>query len=460
MGYHNASVDGTDQMYHGTKSSIQDRLPSCQEPVYSSDRKAIILEASPILRKLGNAAVENFYEFAVVFYNYVVRKALFFNRLDVIFDRYFKNSLKSQTREGRGSSGTRVTAINDDVPFPSNFLNSFLCNADNKNDFGIYLASKVISIHRDVGNMNLQICVTQNDTIISVPTAVDDEIFQISSTAEEADQKIVRHALHCIRSGYSDIEVQSIDTDVLVLLLAYVAKTLELMDDSVLNVYFTLVTANPKWFNIISLIDHLGIDICKAFPYFHAFTGCDTVSSFNWKGKCMFFDSWMKSAIKNRITQTMIKLGYMPEYTDPEDIQVLESLVKSVYYGDTKNLENVTLNCMRKRQFLKSTSNDLRKIAPSSDALHMHALRAIHTAGFEWNECLQNVPIPDPSLRGYVLKDEMFVPKWLPNAYKFKVEDFIQTCKCKTAKCTSCNCAKLDHPCLPQCLCNRMCKRK
>ena len=261
------SVDGTDQMYHGTKSSIQDRLPSCQEPILSpSDKKAIILEASPILRKLGNAVVENFHEFAVVFYNYIIRKAVFFNRLDIIFDRHFSNSLKSQTREGRGSSGTRVTTINDDVPFPSNFLNSFLCNVDNKDDLGIYLASKVISIHRVVGNMNLQICVTQNDTIMSVPTAVNDEIFQISSTAEEADQKIVRHALRCIRSGYSDIVVQSIDTDVLVLLLAYVAKTLELMDDSVLNVYFTLVTANPKWFDIISLVNHLGIEICKATP--------------------------------------------------------------------------------------------------------------------------------------------------------------------------------------------------
>jgi len=72
--------------------------------------------------------------------------------------------------------------------------------------------------------MNLQICVTQNDTLISVPTAVDDDIFQISSTAEEEYQKIVRHVFHCIRSGYTDIEVQSIDTDVLVLLLAYVAK--------------------------------------------------------------------------------------------------------------------------------------------------------------------------------------------------------------------------------------------
>ena len=100
------SIDGTDQMYHGIKSSIQDRLPSCQQPIMSSSsKKAIILEASPILRKLANVAVENFHEFAVVFYNYAIRRAECFNRLNVVFDRYFSNSLKSQTREGRGSSG-------------------------------------------------------------------------------------------------------------------------------------------------------------------------------------------------------------------------------------------------------------------------------------------------------------------------------------------------------------------
>ena len=148
--------------------------------------------------------------------------------------------------------------------------------------------------------MNLQICVTQNGSIISVPTAVDDDIFQISSTAEEADQKIVRHAFHCIRSGYTDIEVQSIDTDVLVLLLAYVAKTLEVIDDPALSIHFKLITANPKWFDIISLTNHFGINICKACPYFDAFTGCDTVSSFNGKGKCIFFDTWMKSTILMR----------------------------------------------------------------------------------------------------------------------------------------------------------------
>ena len=61
------SIDGTDQMYHGIKSSIQDRLPSCQQPIMSSSsKKAIIFEASPILRKLANVAVEIFHELAVM----------------------------------------------------------------------------------------------------------------------------------------------------------------------------------------------------------------------------------------------------------------------------------------------------------------------------------------------------------------------------------------------------------
>ena len=119
------------------------------------------------------------------------------------------------------------------------------------------------------------------------------------------------------------------------------------------------------------------------------------VSSFNGKGKCTFFDTWMES----------------------EKIKV-----------NVKDIENISLNEMRKHQFTQSTSNDLKKIAPSSDALNMHSLRAAHTAGFEWVECLHNVSVPDPSVRGYVLKD-MFVPKWLSKVSTFNVAEFLQTCK-------------------------------
>ena len=69
------------------------------------------------------------------------------------------------------------------------------------------------------------------------------------------------------------IEIQLIDTDVLILLLAYIAMELVSNNDS-FNLYLKLVTPNPTWYNILSLIEHLTTDVCKAVPYFYAFTGC------------------------------------------------------------------------------------------------------------------------------------------------------------------------------------------
>ena len=189
---HSFSVDCTDEVYHDSKSSIQERLTSCQQPIISETyRNVIFVEASPILRKLSNVSADNFYEFAVVFYKYVIHLAEGFDRLDVVFDLYFKNSLKARTRKGRGLSGTRVLQITDDVPFPCNFLTSFLCNTDNKHDLRLYLASKIVSNHSDVDNTHLLLCATHKNSVISFPPTVNDTVFQISSTAEEADQKFI-----------------------------------------------------------------------------------------------------------------------------------------------------------------------------------------------------------------------------------------------------------------------------
>ena len=81
----------------------------------------------------------------------------------------------------------------------------------------------------------------------------------------------------------------------------------------------------------------------------------------------------------------------MAELINSDDKNTLEFLVKTVYFRNVKDIENISLNEMRKHQFTRSTSNDLKKIAPSSDALNMHSLRAAHTAGFERVECLHNV---------------------------------------------------------------------
>ena len=453
------SIEGTDDMYHGTKSSIKDRLQPCQPPAPTQENyKAVIIEASPVFRKLSEAAVEIFYEFAVVVYNHVTRLAQGFSRLDVIFDRYFESSLKAQTRKGRGSGGTRLPEINDNVPFPENFMRTFLTDTKNKNDLGLYLALKLESIHKDVGADKLQLVATYRDSVVSFPPLINRSEFSVESTSEEADQKIVRHTLHCIEESYINIEIQSIDYDVLILLLAYVAMQMESDKDFKANVFFKLVTPNPVWYNVIVLIKHLGTSICKAFPYFYAFTGCDQVSSFHGKGKCTFFDAWMKNTMKHEMTNVFIRLGNLPDSITNHDMQILEALVKAVYFANVKKHEKVSLDVLRKQQFIQSPSNYLRKLAPSSSALYMHSLRAALVAGFEWRECLHNVVMPDPTEHGYVKKQDIFCPKWLRNPPKLVLSSFLQTCKCKTAVCKSCKCAKLNIPCLIMCHCNRQCK--
>ena len=112
----------------------------------------------------------------------------------------------------------------------------------------------------------------------------------VDSKAEEADQKLVRHTLHCITEKYTVMEIQSIDTDVLVLLLACFAMEWQSTNNT-FNVFFKMVTSSSKWYDLIHVINQIGIDICKALLFFYCFTGCNTNSNFNGKGKCSFFDA-------------------------------------------------------------------------------------------------------------------------------------------------------------------------
>ena len=156
----------------------------------------------------------------------------------------------------------------DGTPFPRDFLNSFLCNAENKNDLGLFIASKLISLHRDVGDARIHLIVTFNDSVSSFPVSSISPGIQIASTSEEADQKIIRHTLDCIKNSYAYMEVHSIDCDVLILLIAYFAADLETSqssdDDPKFNLHFKLLTSDPTWYNVVSLIEKLGIDVCKA----------------------------------------------------------------------------------------------------------------------------------------------------------------------------------------------------
>ena len=56
-----------------------------------------------------------------------------------------------------------------------------------------------------------------------------------------------------------------------------------------------LVVYGPKdkKIDIINNFNKLGVSVCKGLAFFHAFTGCDTVSSFYKVGKAKFWAVWL-----------------------------------------------------------------------------------------------------------------------------------------------------------------------
>ena len=66
-----------------------------------------------------------------------------YDRIDIVFDRYLKDSLKNQRQENRGSGDT--ICFDEHTKFPSDFQSNFLRNSDNKNRHSRFLADEFFS---------------------------------------------------------------------------------------------------------------------------------------------------------------------------------------------------------------------------------------------------------------------------------------------------------------------------
>ena len=71
--------------------------------------------------------------------------------------------------------------------------------------------------------------------------------------------------------------------------------------------------------------------------------------------KWTFLDTWMERKKKKNLTKRLIKLGNMPKSINSDDKNILKFLVKTVYFGNVEDTENISLNEMKKRQFKQST---------------------------------------------------------------------------------------------------------
>jgi len=105
------------------------------------------------------------------------------------------------------------------------------------------------------------------------------EVDDAKCTHEEADTRMILHAVHYSTTGSNGVVVVSEDTDVFVLCVSFSSQV-----PCPLYVKCGSKT-RTQYFDVKKVAQMLEADKCKALPGLHAFTGCDTVSAFAGKGK-------------------------------------------------------------------------------------------------------------------------------------------------------------------------------
>lgn len=200
------------------------------------------------------------------------------DRIDIVFDTYQDTSIKNCERLARGEElGLKLQDITASqiVRQWRSFLahvgnkwslNSFLVSEWRKPDYTKHLNGKVLFV-------------TTEDKCYKITTEGHQEVLELQSTHEEADGRLFLHAAHAAQTGYPAVVISSDDTDVFIMALAFHTEIAS-------KLFQKCGTKERKLIiDITKIAASVGTDVCHGLIGMHAYTGCDTVSTFASKGK-------------------------------------------------------------------------------------------------------------------------------------------------------------------------------
>src|SRR6218665_425874 len=299
------SLSDAGSLHLGTKSDLLSCLSNvCQPMLTSPCVDALVIDGAAIVNMLQPKSAGTFADYAnLIFIPYIRSQLAHVKRIDIVWDRYDTVSLKGLTRAKRGFGMRRQ--VTESAPVPHNW-HDFLRNDDNKTALFTFLAQRVSRMPKD---LDKHVVVTLDTTVLT--TMANYDIAQLSPcTHEEADTRIFLHVADLVRAGNSKIVIKTVDTDVVVLAIAFQQKI------ACLELWVALGTGqNLRYIPAHELACILGPERACALPMFHAFTGCDTVSAFIGRGKKTCWEVWNKYPDVTVIFNELSKLP--PSYPIP-----------------------------------------------------------------------------------------------------------------------------------------------
>ena len=422
------SLSQAGNLRSGKKSDLLECLELHeQQSINAPVVDAKFLDGAAVVQMLNTGMAKTFQEYAdMVFLPYVSDQLATTNRVDIVWDTYITDSLKETTRQKRGKGIRRQ--VTPTTRLPHNWKD-FLHVDENKTQLFKYLSLQVMSLSPTKGKV---IYATIGEDVLSTDTDADVENLAPCSQ-EEADTRLLLHAADAVQKGCSNICIRTVDTDVVVLAIAKFAQ----VNPNKLWLAFGSKT-NFRYIPIHEIVLTLSPSICKTLPVFHAFTGCDTTSSFAGRGKKTAWNTWR---VFPDVTQAFQCLLLMEDDINQSTMSLLERFVVLIY---NRTSDLVSVNDARRWLFTQK-ARLLENIPPTQAALKQHIKRTCYQA-YCWNEALTLHPnLPSPADWGWY-KDtncNSWQPLWtnLPDAAESCHE--LVRCSCKKSCNARCKCVLL-----------------
>ena len=356
-------------------------------------------------------------------------------RLDIVFDDYRQKSIKSGARVQRTTSKWKIRRIIDgrNVRLPS-VWQSFISLEANKVNLIRFLRDQLLLRAQTLPTYH-EVVVSGGDAFPAVSSTGRD-VQHLNSNHEEADTKIILHALDASVQNFHRVVVCTRDTDILLLLIRH--ETAE-------EVWMSSGTSKDKHFiPVCTVRENLEPEVVHNILSFHALTGSDCTSQFFGYGKRTAWKTYLK------FPNLLKDLGHSPDIdTDNIELFVIQM------YSSTTNATSV--NDLRAELFHRV--NDPEKLPPTHDALALHIQRSNYQA-MVWLNAIVPIPsLPQPEECGWVCREGQSLQPLLMRLDPVpSVCIELLTCRCKT-RCSTlrCTCRKHNLICSVACGCKQEC---
>ena len=407
---------------------------------WKSIRTTYLVDVMANIRKIRIKGLRTFADFCSSFLNMLLAICKNATRIDLVFDSYKEGSVKDTERSRRSTmKPIEISMIAEDTPLPVN-MDAFWASVSNKAKLQMFLRNGVIE---NAANMCPEIeiafsCFSAQNILLPCQSLTEGCLMSLSEldlTIEEADVRLVLHAIHATQTGAKRLVILSGDTDVMVLALYF---NTDLKTNGLSELWMRAGVGDSTRYIPLHLIFERKTELCSILSAIHILTGCDTTSKVGTK----------LSALKPPAAQLLSEFG--KSLSSPNQYEIIHKAEQYLVQVRNPNSTCTTVDDLRYEMYHQSKVSDLHSLPPTSADLHLHILRCLYTT-YTQMHCLQNVTV-DPTNYGYELKNGSLVPIYHQNNVS---ESLVQTCSCKKCLTKHCACRRIGVPCCVYCKCKK-----